>query len=148
MKKIQTIVFKTVDDNRSILPRLIVGLVFLSEGIQKFLFPELVGAGRFEKIGFTNPEFLASFVASFEIACGILVLIGLTIRIAAIPLLIIMLTALTTTKVPILLEKGFWQMAHDSRTDCAMTLLIVFLFIYGAGKTSVDYMIHRKMKSR
>lgn len=65
MKKIQSIVFKTVDDYRSILPRLIVGLVFLSEGIQKFLFPELVGAGRFEKIGFANPEFLAAFVASF-----------------------------------------------------------------------------------
>jgi len=63
MKKLQSLIFKTVNDKRSVLPRLIVGLVFLSEGIQKFLFPELVGAGRFEKIGFANPEFLASFVA-------------------------------------------------------------------------------------
>jgi uncharacterized membrane protein YphA (DoxX/SURF4 family) len=148
MKKIQGIVFKTVDDYRSVLPRLIVGLVFLSEGIQKFLFPEIVGAGRFEKIGFANPEFLAAFVSSFEIACGILVLIGFTIRIAAIPLLIIMITALTTTKIPILLEKGFWQMAHDSRTDFAMTILIIFLFIYGSGKLSIDYHINRKFKSR
>ena len=147
MKKIQSIVFKTVDDYRSILPRVIVGLVFLSEGIQKFLFPELVGAGRFEKIGFANPEFLASFVAFFEITCGMLVLIGLSIRIASIPLLIIMITAITTTKIPILLEKGFWQMAHDSRTDFAMTMLIIFLLIYGAGKLSVDYLIQRKLKS-
>jgi putative oxidoreductase len=121
-----------------------VSLVFLSEGIQKFLFPELVGAGRFDKIGFANPEFVASFVAYFEIACGILILIGLTVRISAIPLLIIMITAITTTKIPILLEKGFWQMAHDSRTDFAMTMLIVFLLIYGAGKFSIDYMIKRK----
>jgi uncharacterized membrane protein YphA (DoxX/SURF4 family) len=122
-------------------------LVFLSEGIQKFLFPELVGAGRFEKIGFTNPEFLASFVASFEIICGVLILLGFSIRVAAIPLLIIMITAITTTKIPILPEKGFWQMAHDSRTDFAMTILIIFLLIYGAGKLSADYIFQRKYKS-
>ena len=126
MKLLSAFIFKTVSDNRSILPRIIVGLVFLSEGIQKFLFPELVGAGRFEKIGFANPEFSAAFVASFEIVCGVLMLIGLSVRAAAIPLLIIMITAITTTKIPILMEKGFWQMAHESRTDFSMTLLIVF----------------------
>lgn len=133
-----TIIFKTVTDHRSLLPRLIVGLVFLSEGIQKFIFPELVGSGRFESIGFANPEFLATFVASFEIVCGALMLIGFSVRIAAIPLFIIMVTAIITTKIHILATKGFWQMAHDSRTDFAMTLLIIFLFIYGAGRVSVD----------
>jgi uncharacterized membrane protein YphA (DoxX/SURF4 family) len=147
MKKLSAFVFKTVSDNRSILPRLIVGLVFLSEGIQKFLFPELTGAGRFEKIGFTNPEFLATFVASFEIVCGTFMLPGLTVRLAAIPLFIIMATALITTKIPVLQEKGFWQMAHDSRTDFAMLLLIVFIFIYGAGRISIDYRIYRKLSS-
>lgn len=144
MKKLSTVIFKTVSDYRSILPRLIVGLVFLSEGIQKFLFPELIGAGRFEKIGFANPEFLATFVASFEIVCGTLMLIGFSARIVAIPLFIIMATAITTTKIPILLDKGFWAMAHDSRTDFAMTLLIIFLFIYGAGKFSVDYWMQQR----
>lgn len=147
MKKVHSIIFKTADDYRSVLPRLIVGLIFLSEGIQKFLFPELVGAGRFEKIGFSNPEFLASFVASFEIACGILVLIGFAVRVSVIPLLIIMITAITTTKIPILTEKGFWQMAHDSRTDFAMTMLIIFILIYGAGKLSIDYRFQRKYNS-
>lgn len=147
MVKLQNAVFKSVDDYRSILPRLIVGLEFLSEGIQKFLFPELVGAGRFEKIGFTNPEFLAALVASFEIVCGVLILIGFSVRVTVIPLLIIMITAITTTKIPILQEKGFWQMAHDSRTDFAMTMLIIFLLIYGAGKLSVDCFIKRKFIS-
>lgn len=147
MKKTASMVFKSVDDHRSLLPRIIVGLVFLSEGIQKFLFPELVGAGRFERIGFANPESLASLVAFFEITCGFLILTGLAVRISAIPLLIIMLTALTTTKIPVLQEKGFWQMAHDSRTDFAMTLLIVFLLIYGAGKLSADYLINRKIQN-
>lgn len=143
MKKFLLFIIKTVDDNRSILPRLIVGLVFLSEGIQKFLFPELVGSGRFEKIGFANPEFLAAFVACFEITCGILVLFGLAVRISVIPLLIIMITAITTTKIPILTEKGFWSMAHEARTDFAMTLLIIFLLIYGAGKISFDHRIKK-----
>lgn len=140
-----TVIFNTVSDHRSLLPRLIVGLVFLSEGIQKFIFPELVGSGRFESIGFTNPEFLATFVASFEIVCGTLMLIGFSVRIAAIPLFIIMVTAIITTKIQILATKGFWQMAHDSRTDFAMTLLIIFLFIYGAGRLSVDSRIKNRL---
>lgn len=143
MKKYWEIVMSTTADNRSILPRIVIGFVFLSEGIQKFLFPELVGAGRFEKIGFTNPEFLAAFVATFEIVCGILVLLGLFTRLASIPLLIIMGTALVTTKIPILLNKGFWSMAHESRTDFAMTVLLIYLLIYGAGKLSFDFNIRK-----
>jgi uncharacterized membrane protein YphA (DoxX/SURF4 family) len=148
MKKLSTIIFQTGSDHRSLLPRLIVGLVFLSEGIQKFLFPDLVGVGRFEKIGFANPEFLAYFVATFEITCGTLMLIGLSIRIAAIPLFIIMMTAITTTKIPVLADKGFWSMAHEARTDFAMTLLIIFLFIYGAGRYSFDHCIQRNLKMK
>jgi len=136
--------FRSSQTRSFILIRLIVGLVFLSEGIQKFLFPESAGAGRFEKIGFENPEFWALFVASFEIVCGLLVLIGFLTRLASIPLLIIMITALISTKIPILLNKGFWQMAHDSRTDFAMTLLLIFLIIYGAGRFSVDERLKKK----
>lgn len=141
-------IFQSKPTRSFILIRLIAGLVFLSEGIQKFLFPETVGAGRFEKIGFENPEFWALFVASFEIICGSLILIGFLTRIAAIPLLIIMITALISTKIPILINKGFWQMAHDSRTDFAMTLLLIFLIIYGAGKWSVDEWINNKSENR
>jgi len=120
-------------------------LVFLSEGIQKFLFPELVGAGRFEKIGFANPEFLASFVASFEIVCGTLMLIGFSVRIAVIPLFIIMMTAIATTKIPILVEKGFWSMAHEARTDFAMTILLIHLLIFGGGRWSFDSKINKSL---
>ena len=146
-RNLTSIILSTVNDNRSILPRIIAGLVFLSEGIQKYLFPELVGSGRFEKIGFTNPGFFAYFVASFEIICGVLVLIGLLTRLASIPLIIIMSTALITTKIPILMDKGFWAMAHEYRTDFAMTLLLVYLLIYGAGKWSVDSKIYNQSKT-
>jgi uncharacterized membrane protein YphA (DoxX/SURF4 family) len=118
--------------------RLMVGAVFLSEGIQKFMFPADVGAGRFAKIGFPAPEFVAPLVGSFEVVCGVLVLLGLLTRLAAVPLIAIMLTAIATTKVPILLNQGFWKMAHEARTDWSMLLGAIFLLIVGAGTWSFD----------
>ena len=122
----------------TILIRLAVGAVFLSEGIQKFINPSEVGAGRFQKIGFPNPELVAAFVGTFEIVCGSLVLVGFFTRLAVIPLLIIMQTAIATTQLPILMAKGFWTMAHDSRTDYSMLLGSLFLLIVGAGRWSLD----------
>ncbi len=121
-----------------LLIRLIPGLVFLSEGIQKFILPEVVGPGRFAKIGFAHPEFWAYFTACFEILCGLLLVAGFLTRWAAIPLLIIMIVAFVATKVPILTEKGFWTMAHAYRTDFAMTILLIFLIVNGGGRFSVD----------
>jgi uncharacterized membrane protein YphA (DoxX/SURF4 family) len=97
-----------------------------------------VGAGRFAKIGFGNPEFWAQFTASFEIVCGAMILAGFLTRLASIPLLIIMAVAFVTTKYPILIEKGFWSMAHEYRTDFAMTMLLIFLLMYGGGNFSID----------
>jgi putative oxidoreductase len=127
-----------------ILVRAMVGLVFLSEGIQKFLFPDTVGAGRFAKIGLPQPEFLASFVGSFEIACGVLIVLGVLTRLAVIPTIIIMLVALTTTKAPIFAKEGFWKMAHEARTDWSMLLGSVFLLIVGAGLWSIDAWYSRR----
>ncbi|MEX2288443.1 MAG: DoxX family protein [Planctomycetaceae bacterium] len=121
-----------------ILIRLMVGLVFLSEGIQKFLLPEAVGAGRFDKIGLPQPEFLAYFVAVFEITCGILIVLGLLTRLAVFPTITIMLVAIATTKFPVLMEGGFWKMAHEARTDFSMLLGSLFLLIVGAGPISFD----------
>jgi putative oxidoreductase len=121
-----------------LLIRLMVGAVFLSEGLQKFLFPAEVGAGRFAKIGFESPELVAGFVAVFEIVCGALMLVGLGTRFVAVPLIVIMLTAIVTTKVPILMEQGFWKMAHEARTDWSMLLGSLFLLIVGAGPWSID----------
>ena len=97
-----------------------VGAVFLSEGIQKFLFAEKLGSGRFAKIGLPNPDFLGPFVGFFEIVCGAFILFGLLTRLAAIPLSIIMLIAIATTKAQLLADNGFWSMLHDSRTDWSM----------------------------
>ncbi len=128
----------------AVLVRLLVGCVFLSEGVQKFLFPDTLGAGRFVKIGIPYPEFTAPFVGVFEMTCGVLVLLGLLTRLAAVPLTVIMLVAIATTKVPILQEKGFWAMAHEARTDWSMLLGSLFLLLAGAGPWSLDGWLSRR----
>ena len=89
MKKLLVSVFESSAPSATILIRLLVGAVFLSEGIQKFLYPDELGVGRFIKIGIIFPEFMAPFVGVFEISCGTAVLLGLLTRRAAIPLIII-----------------------------------------------------------
>jgi putative oxidoreductase len=142
-----------------ILVRLMVGPVFLSEGIQKFLFPSEVGAGRFAKIGIPRAEVMAPFVGVVEIVCGALILLGLFTRLAATPLIINMAVAILSTKIPILLGHGFWGfslrnlpyygfwgMAHEIRTDWSMLLGATFLLIVGAGAWSTDARLMSKMR--
>lgn len=134
-----------------ILIRLMVGAVFLAEGIQKFLFPAEVGATRFARIGIPSPDVMAPFVGVVEIVGGTLLLLGLLTRLATIPLIINMLVAILSTKIPILLGHGFWGfslrsvpyggfwgMAHEARTDFSMLLGSIFLLIVGAGALSLD----------
>ncbi|HTQ48345.1 MAG TPA: DoxX family protein [Polyangiaceae bacterium] len=122
----------------TVLVRVLVGAVFLSEGIQKFLYPAALGAGRFAKIGIPAPEVMGPFVGIVEIACGLLLVVGLLTRLAAVPLVIDMIVAIATTKIPMLVKSGFWAMAHEARTDWCMLLGCVFLFIVGSGPLSLD----------
>lgn len=145
----------------SILIRLLVGLVvFFPEGIQKLIFPDALGAGRFARIGIPYPDLLGPFVGIVEIICGGLIIIGLATRLAAIPILIIMIVAIVTTKLPILLghdlslygmtfhpaklpRYGIWSMLHEARTDFDMFLGALYLLIAGAGLWSLDAMLSR-----
>jgi putative oxidoreductase len=114
----------------TIFIRLAVGLIFLTQGILKYTDPHL-GVDRFERIGFSHPAFTAHFVGAFEIACGLLVMAGFYVRLAAIPLLIIIATAMATTKLPELTRtgQGFWFMVSDARTDFAMLMCLLFLIL-------------------
>jgi putative oxidoreductase len=120
--------------------RAMVGCVFISEGIQKFVFSESLGVGRFIKIGIPAPEVMAPFVGVVEIVCGALVLFGLLTHLVAIPLLIDISVAILATKLPMLLQSGLWKMAHEARTDFSMLLGLLFLLIVGGGQWSLDGM--------
>jgi len=140
------------DDCAIILIRLAVGLaVFFPEGVQKLLFPDILGSGRFTNIGIPWPEFFGPFVGVLELVCGLLIMIGLGTRLAAIPLIIIMLVALISTKLPILIghdwwlfsvrelsRYGFWSAQHEARTDVVMLCCLIFLLLAGAGRWSLD----------
>jgi len=141
----------------SILVRLLVGLVvFFPEGIQKLIFPDILGAGRLAAIGIPYPGVMGPFVGVVETICGALVIVGLFTRLAAIPLIIIMVVAIVSTKIPILLghdfwmfhvpklaRYGFWSMMHEARADLVMLLASIYLLIEGAGAWSLDALLTR-----
>jgi putative oxidoreductase len=133
------------------LVRLLVGWVFLVEGILKFMLPDELGVGRFTTIGIPAPQLMGPFVGGVEIVCGALVILGLLTRVAAIPLLIDITVAIISTKIPIWLGHGYWcfsvaklkhygflSMLHEARTDFSMVLGLIFLLVVGAGGWSVD----------
>src|ERR671932_1030278 len=157
---IPTIAHKGLESNApaaTILVRIIVGGVFFTEGIQKFLFSEALGEGRFEKIGIPAPYFTATFVGVVEIVFGALLLLGLLTRLATIPLIIDISMAIATTKIPLLFgagpepnvqgaQYGLWGMLHSGRVDFSMLLGLIFLLIVGAGAWSIDALLARKLE--
>lgn len=125
-----------------ILIRIIVGVIFLTEGILKFVYPGELGVGRFAHIGFPFPHLLAPIVGAVEIASGTALILNLYAGDAALLLLIVILTAIATTKVPILLghhlgrfaqpkldHYGFLSFIHEARTDLAMLFCLVAILL-------------------
>ena len=153
----RTILFGTRAPGWSILIRLLVGLVvFFPEGIQKLTFPDILGAGRFANIGIPYPDFMGPLVGVVEMICGALIVLGLFTRLAAVPLIIIVIVAIVSTKIPILLghafwifhlpklpRYGFWSMAHEARADFCMLLGSIYLLIEGGGAWSLDALLSR-----
>lgn len=118
-----------------ILVRVMVGLIFLTEGILKFVHPQELGAGRFATIGLPFPQVLAPVVAALEIAGGLAVMLNFFAGDAALVLLAVILGALVTTKLPILLGRplgpfvpaklahyGLASFLHEARVDLCMLL--------------------------
>lgn len=115
------------------------------------MYPTELAAGRFAKIGIPAPEVMGPFVGACETICGALIIVGLLTRFAALVLLIDISVAIISTKIPILLGHGiwdltlpnlqrfgFWSMMHEARTDFSMWLGSLFLLIVGAGKLGLD----------
>lgn len=119
-----------------LLVRLIVGAFMLTHGWGKFL--KLIGDGT---ITFADPLGLgetASLVLTVfaEVFCSILIILGLTTRLAAIPSLITMLVA------------AFIVHANDGfgKQELALLYGTIYLVIavLGAGKYSLDYLIFKR----
>ncbi len=134
-----------------VLIRVYVGLIFIGEGVLKFVRPDALGPGRFIKAGIPAGAFFANFDGLLEIGCGLLILVGLATRLATLPMIADMLGALAITKVPLLWgdaalypkEGGFWDFFHEGRLEVAMLCGCVYLLIAGAGTLSVDAWMNR-----
>jgi putative oxidoreductase len=153
---------RTKESGWTVLVRLLVGLVvFFPEGLQKLLFPDVLGSGRFARIDIPWPGVMGPFVGVFEVVCGALIIVGLFTRLAAIPLIIVMLVAIVSTKIPILLghdlgmfklaadikRHGFWSAQHEARADLTMLLGLLYLLIVGGGRWSLDALLSNKART-
>lgn len=118
--------------------RFVVGLVFLTEGLQKFLYPAALGASRFAKIGIPYPHLSAPFVGVVEILCGALLILGIRTAMAAVPLLVVISVAIATTKWPLFRHQGFLPAMHEARVDFCMFFGLLAILLLGAGSFSVD----------
>jgi uncharacterized membrane protein YphA (DoxX/SURF4 family) len=126
-----------------LLVRILVGIVFLTEGILKFTLAGELGAGRFARIGLPVPHILAPFVGVVEIVSGAAVLLNLYTGEAAILLLCVIATALVTTKLPILIghsigpfrppaalaHHGLLAFLHEARADLSMLFCLVAILL-------------------
>jgi putative oxidoreductase len=153
-------ILNTANDPSVFLIRLLVGLVvFFPEGLQKLLFPAILGAGRFASIGIPWPDVMGPFVGVLEALCGALIILGLLTRLAVIPLIIVMIVAIVSTKIPILLghpfliftlphlnRYGLWSMLHEARADFCMLLACLYLLIVGSGGWSLDVCLRKPRK--
>ena len=134
-----------------VLIRLYVGLIFAGEGLLKFLRPDQLGPGRFDKAGIPAGTFFAYLDGVFEIVCGLLILAGLLTRLAAVPMVVDMIGALLITKLPIVWgdaplypkASGLWDAFREGRLDVAMLCGSIFLLIVGAGAYSLDARMNR-----
>jgi len=100
--------------------------------------------GRFAKIGIPAPQFFGPFVGVVELACGASLIVGLLTRLVSIPLLIDIIVAIATTKIPMLSKSGVWASMHEARTDFCMLLGLIFLIIVGSGTLSLDDRLARQ----
>jgi putative oxidoreductase len=132
-----------------ILIRIFAGLVFLGEGILKFLYASM-GVKRFTLLGFAFPQQTSDFIGCLEIIGGICLILGLFTNLFAIIFAIEMIVAFLSTKIsmylgtsplplpPIPPQIGFWAVVHEARTDYSQFLAMIFLLIVGPGKASLD----------
>lgn len=106
----------------------------------------LGGALRGLAYNATNHRLYATSYGGGNTPSGTLILLGILTRLAALPLIGVMLVAILSTKLPMLLADGFWKMAHESRTDFSMLLGATYLLILGAGPWSLDALLREKSK--
>lgn len=129
--------FGQYNDGALLLLRVVVGLIFIVAGWGKLNGIDGT-AGFFESAGIPLPLVMAWVVALVEFVGGIMVLLGLYIRVPAILLAIIMVVAILTVKL------GADNPFQAMRLDLTLFAMNVALVIMGSGSYSADKYIGDK----
>ncbi len=123
--------------------RLYWGFLFYQAGMYKFTnFPQAVLS--FHGLGIPFAEANVNIVASFEVAGGVLIMLGLASRLVSIPLAVILLTAYATAHRAALLNVFSDPGAFMSQSPYNFLVMCLVVFSFGPGKFSLDYLIGRK----
>lgn len=129
---------QTDADPATVIIRTIVGYIFIAEGLQKFLYSDTLGVGRFLKIGIPYAEIAAPFVGVCEVVLGSMILFGVLTRLSVLPQIVIVFVALATTQLSLLTSQGLLPFTHEARNDLLMLFGLIFLLKKGAGAYYVD----------
>jgi putative oxidoreductase len=126
-----------------LVARVIVGWVFLWSGWGKLNNLPIV-IENFVDWGIPFPKILAPFVSGVEFIGGILLLLGLFTRIAAVPLVIVMIVAIISAK---------WDEVDSLETllgfdESAYLALFLWLAVAGPGLISLDHLLRRSVCSK
>ncbi|WP_339161456.1 DoxX family protein [Siminovitchia sp. FSL H7-0308] len=105
--------------------RYLVGYVFMTSGIMKFVNPEL--GETFISLNLPFPLQFMTAIAVIEIICGLLIILKKWVQQATFPLIGIMIGAIILTKFPVL-NDSFMQFAFNARLDIVMLVLLAYLY--------------------
>jgi putative oxidoreductase len=119
-----------------LVARIVVGWVFLWSGWGKLnALPRMIE--NFREWGIPHPEILTPFVSGVEFVGGILLLLGFLTRIAAVPLIVVMVVAVISAKLGEVdsLETllGFEEVSY--------LVLFLWLAVAGPGPLSIDFFL-------
>jgi uncharacterized membrane protein YphA (DoxX/SURF4 family) len=134
--------FGIFEKQRHLVPliiRVVVGLMFLLHGLQKF---GVFGGGGIQGVigmfgnwGIPAPGIMAPLVALIELVGGLLLILGLGTRIVTIPLIIIMLVAIFAVKI----QGGINPIGNGGyEVDLLMLVTLVSLLILGSGPLALE----------
>jgi putative oxidoreductase len=122
-----------------LIARIAIGVIVLTHGLPK-LDKLMAGNVQFRDPFGMGPTFSLALVVFAEVVCSVLLILGLAVRFAAIPLIITMLVAI------------FYAHAADpfAKKELPTILLLVFtgFLLLGPGRYSIDHLIAGKSKSR
>lgn len=148
---LQTQLFQREVSPWAIILRIGVGLIFLTEGLNKFIHPSERGSGRFMELGFPAPELVANAIGIVEIIAGSMLLMGFLTRFAAIFLLGVALNAIILTKIPVLIGApigpftgvdadffGITGFMYEARLDFLNFMATLYLVAAGPDQRSLD----------